>query len=320
MNTITITTALVLSAVCVLPPAGAFAQVEEDILKERDVIIRKETRQLADAAAEAHREVERNMKDVERQVRIAQAHAGAMGPALKRAFGAGVASLAEAPLIISTKSLEPAVLAELREDLAVLGKLVNDALADNRDEAGVHRAMGIVVNLLPGHGGNDNLYIEGHGVILQTTVRFPLAPAKKEETTKPAEAPKNSAWDTARRELFGGANEEEILFMPDRREEYDADRVESLQKSLVQSLANASNFRHLGQEETVTVVVRGGGGPRSQLFVFKSQDGVGKGQSSRNGDSASTMTIRIRKSDADALAAGKITEEEFRQRAKVAIY
>lgn len=34
----------------------------------------------------------------------------------------------------------------------------------------------------------------------------------------------------------------------------------------------------------------------------------------------STLTIRVKKADADALAAGKITEEEFQKRAEVAIY
>lgn len=319
MNTNPSAIALLLAAACFLPSAHALAQ-EEDVLKENDVIIRKQTELLADAAAQAQREVERNIKDVERQVRIAQAHVGQVGPTLKRAFGAGVANLTEAPLIVSTTPLEPAALTELREDLAVLGKLVNDALADNRDEARMHRAMGIVVNWLPNPGGNDSLYIEDHGVILQTAVRFPLAAPRKAEDSKPAEALKNSAWETARRELFGGVTEEEVIFVPDRQEEYDSERVETLKKNLLKALANTSNFRRLDKDETVTVVVRGGGSARAQFFVFKSQDGPGKKQGSGNSDSASTMTLRIKKSDADALAAGQINEEEFRQRAKVAVY
>ena len=313
---------LTLTALCALPAARGLDQVEveADILKDNDVIIERQARSYADAAADVKREVERNLKDVERQVRVAQVHAGQIGPAFKRAFGASYVNSAEPPVIVASSPLEPAAVAELREDLTVMSKLVNDAVADDRDDPSMRRAMGIVVNWLPGNAATDDLYIEDHGVIVQTTVRFPLAPAKKEETTKPAEAPKNSAWESARRELFGGENEEaDVVFPPERREEYDAGRVEALKNNVLKALTHASNFRRLGGDETATVVVRSRVGSRSQIVVFKSQDGHGKTQASTN-ESDSTMTIRIKKSDADALAAGKITEDEFRQRAKLAIY
>jgi hypothetical protein len=320
MNTIKSFPALVLSTLCIFPMSHAFAQVEEDIVRENDVIIRSEAKKFADAAADAQREVERSMKDVERQIKVAQAHAVTVGPALKRAFGAGFASSTEAPLIVATTSLDATALAELREDLIVMGKLVNDAVADQREDAAVHRAMGIVVNWLPGGATADNLYIAGHGAVVQSSVRYPLEPPKQEETAKPTEAPKNSAWESARRELFGREIEEaEVVFPPERREEYDADRVESLKKNLLKALANASNFRRLGGDETVTAVVRSRTGSRSQVFMYRSHDSVAKTPATSNEPDA-TMTIRIKKSDADDLAAEKITEDEFRKRAKVAIY
>lgn len=320
MNTLKLIPALALTTLCIFPSARVFAQAEEDIVKENDVIIRKETRKFADAAAEAHREVERSMKDVERQIKVAQAHAVQVGPALKRAFGAGFANSAEAPLIVATTPLDSMALAELREDLIVMGKLVNDAVSDHREDAAVHRAMGIVVNWLPGAATANNLYIAGHGAIVQTSVRYPLEPAKQEETTKPAEAPKNSAWESARRELFGREIEEaEVVFPPERREEYDAGRVEILKNNLLKALANANNFRRLNDDETVTAVVRSRTNPRSQVFMFRSHDGVGKTPATSN-ETDTTMTIRIKKSDAEDLAAGKISEDEFRKRAKVAIY
>lgn len=320
MNTTRLIPTLILTTLCIFPTARVIAQVEEDIVKENDVIIRKQTRQFADAAADAQREVERSMKDVERQMKVVQAHAGQVGPALKRAFGAGFATSAEAPLIVATAPVDSTALTELREDLIVMGKLVNDTVADHREDAAVHRAMGIVVNWLPGGATADNLYIAGHGAIVQTAVRYPLEPAKQEATAKPAEVPKNSAWESARRELFGREIEEaEVVFPPERREEYDADRVETLKKNILKALANASNFRRLGGDETVTAVVRSRTGSRSQVFMFRSHDGVGKTPTSSN-ETDSTMTIRIKKSDADDLTAGKITEDEFRKRAKVAIY
>jgi hypothetical protein len=201
-----------------------------------------------------------------------------------------------------------------------MGKLVNDAVADQREDAAVHRAMGIVVNWLPGGATADNLYIAGHGAVVQSSGRYPLEPPKQEETAKPAETPKNSAWESARRELFGREIEEaEVVFPPERREEYDAERVENLKKNLLKALANASNFRRLGGDETVTAVVRSRTNPRSQVFMFRSHDSVAKTPATSN-ETDATMTIRIKKSDADDLAAGKITEDEFRKRAKLAIY
>jgi hypothetical protein len=316
MKTTRLIPALTLTALCLFPTARITAQAEEDIVKENDVVIRKQL----EAAADAHREVERNMKNVERQIKVAQAHAGQVGSTLKRAFGAGFANSSEAPLIVATSPLDATALAELREDLIVMGKLVNDAVTDNRDEVAVHRAMGIVVNWLPGGATTGNLYIAGHGAVVQTSVHYPLAPAKQEETTKPAETPKNSAWESARRELFGRELEEaEVVFPPERREEYDAGRVETLKKNVLKALANAGNFRRLDDDETVTAVVRSRTTPRSQVFMFRSHDGAGKTPTTSN-EAEGTLTIRIKKSDANALAAGKITEDEFRKRAKVAIY
>lgn len=320
MNSTQLIPTIVLTTLCLCAARCAETHAELDIVLDHDGVTEHHALALADVTADVKREVERNLQQVDRQVKIAQAQASHALPMLKRAIGATYVNQMEPPLIVSTEPLDAAALAELREDLTVMSKLVSDALAGNRDEASVHRAMGIVVNWLPGGTTSENLYVEGHGVILQTTVRFPLAPAKKEETTKPAEAPKNSAWETARRELFGGENEEsEVLFPPERREEYDADRVEALKKDLLKALANASNFRRLDGDETVSAVVRSRTGSRSQIVVFKSSDGVNKTQTNSN-DTDSTLTIRVKKSDADALASGSISEDEFRKRAKVAIY
>lgn len=318
MKTISLIPAVIFT--CWLLPAGGIEQAKSDDVPTQHVTIQKQTKLYAEAAAEAQRQAERSIKEVERHIHDAAAQAGRVGPAIKRAFGASYVNTGDLPLVVATHPPEPSTLAELREDLTVIGKLVSDAMAEDHPDSSVHRAMGIVVNWLPGSATSENLYVEGHGVILQATVRYPLAPGKQEDTTKAVETPKNSAWDSARRELFGGEQDEaEVVFPPERREEYDADRVEVLKKGLLKALANASNFRHLGGEETLTVVVRCHGGSRSQILVFKSQDGVSKTQANRS-DADSTMTIQIKKSDADALAAGKITEDEFRQRARIAIY
>jgi hypothetical protein len=344
--------ALVLTTLCV-PLTNSLAQKRDDVLKERDVLIEKRVEALQEVEARREevkelqekiaRDVEQNVKNVERQVRVAQARAGRDGKVewaagegggrggdghnpFTKAFGLAFANSMESPLIVSSKPLDAAALSELREDIAVMGKLLTTETADNHEDAAMRRAMGIAISWLPGGGGPEHLYVEGHGVILQTSVRFPLTSPKKEEPEKPAETPKNSAWESARKELFGGTELEEsdMLITTDRKEEFDPERVERLKKNILKALANASNFRRLDNDETVTAVVRSrGGSNRAHAYVFKTAGGgPGKTMSSNSGsgDANSTMTIRIKKGDADALAGGKITEEEFQKRARIAIY
>jgi hypothetical protein len=316
---------LILTTICAFDTFHAPAQTAAVGLREAEVEIEREAKHLADATVEGQRHLERNVREMERHIQLAQNQASqaiaTAGPALKRAFGASIVNAPELPLVVASLPLEPAALAELREDLTVMARLVNDALSDDREDHSVRRAMGIVVNWLPGSATADNLYIQGHGAIVQTSVRFPLAPPKKDESAKPAEAPKNSAWESARHELFGQNQDADadVVFPPENREEYNVERIETLKKAVLKALANASNFRRLAGDETVTVVVRSRATARSQIVLFRSQDPHGRTQPN-SGEADATMTIRVKKSDADALAAGKINEDEFRNRARVAIY
>lgn len=292
--------------------------------REIEVALETQTRGIEDAAERAGREVERGLRQVEREIRVAQNQAGqaaaVAGPALKRAFGASFVNTPEPPLVVTTTKLEPAALAELREDLNVMTKLVSDAVAEEREEEPGH-AMGIVLKWLPGGGGNHSLFVEGAGAILQASVRFPLLPPQKDEAKPAAEPSKNSAWESARRELYGGKKDDdsEVVIPAEKREEFNADRVENLKKAILKALTNAHNFRRLAPGETVTVVVRNRNVTRTEFVFFQSTDAHGRVNRSNTVDD-STLTIRVKKADAEALAAGKIKEEEFQKRAQVAIY
>lgn len=321
MKTITLIPTLLATILAVGPGLAKEAVKAEH---EIEIALEAQVQAVEDAAEKAGREVERNLRSVEKQLRLAQGQAGqamaAAGPAIKRAFGATFINTAEPPLVIATSKLDAAALAELREDLNVMSKLVKDVMPETSD----NKAMGISLNWLPNIGGRtDSLYVEGSGAIIQVSVRFPLMPPQKEESKPAAEPPKNSAWESARRELYGGKSADEteiVVFPPDKREEYNAERVENLKKEILQALANANNFRRLGEKEAVTVVVRNRGANRSEIVMFQSADPHGRVQRSSGGGEDSTMTIRVKKADAEALAAGKIKEEEFQKRAQVAIY
>ena len=114
-------------------------------------------------------------------------------------------------------------------------------------------------------------------------------------------------------------------------QEYDEKKVEDLKEGLLEALKNATNIRNLKSEETITVCVFGGASagarkartvralpkpepdaPEEELFVSIRDDGV----SARG----TIMTIRVKKSDADAFAKGELNADEFRKRASITTY
>jgi hypothetical protein len=162
-----------------------------------------------------------------------------------------------------------------------------------------------------------------------------LPPPEKPVEAAPKE-PSNSEWEEAKNEVYGNRNGN--LFLKDvvkaggrvKFEEYDAHRVDELKENILKALKNASNIQNLQGEQTLTVVVSGGpANPPSRTIVARKGGGqsaslgrMEKDLTMRNGpgDDDTTMTVKVKKSDIDALAKNTLTQEEFAKRAKVAIY
>jgi hypothetical protein len=106
---------------------------------------------------------------------------------------------------------------------------------------------------------------------------------------------------------------------------YDPKRVETLKRRTLALLKNGSNLRHLKADEWIAVSITGAPlpgrtrpwtihGPASSLSAYTLI--LGNSDSSR----ATMMTIRVKKADVDAFAAGKLSEEQFAKQAEVASY
>lgn len=119
--------------------------------------------------------------------------------------------------------------------------------------------------------------------------------------------------------------------------QYDAKKVEELKKSILEALKQAGNIRALKADDYLTVVVQGassaghgpmevavetrtmtssstgGGPPRTETFVNRSEGG---GTGPRSG----TLTVRAKKSDAEDFAKGKLTAEQFTKKALVNLH
>ncbi len=120
--------------------------------------------------------------------------------------------------------------------------------------------------------------------------------------------------------------------------------MEKLKETLLDAVKNASNMRSLKPDEIVSIVVSGGAvdGPGYERNVSngftRRQSWPGAATSSVAGNphlgrrlamhviqrvghsGASMLTIRVKKSDIDSLANGKLGRDEFREKATVLTY
>jgi hypothetical protein len=272
---------------------------------------------------------------------------GAPAPAFQQRLQKIVSRSASKALIIRSSQMEPKNLANLEEDLSVMARILDKALAEKLDDDDHRpgRAMGIDVFLTPGAGPIRSLYLEDYGVVFMLNVNFPLLapPTKPAEEKEKSEA--DSTWEEAKRELYGqrGGWDAEVGnllrsgFDPGRGREYDEKKVEDLKQAVLEALKNASNLRNLKADDLITVCVFGSGNvgaerakavtrarpeprpapgleeERNEVFVWKQHESGGRAR-------GTTMTIRVRKSDVDAFAKGKLSLDDFRKKATIATY
>jgi len=245
-------------------------------------------------------------------------------------------------LVIPGTEVDKDQLREHEEDLNVMARVLEKAISSkSSDDEFRKEAMGIELLSFGGvSSGVRNLYLEGHGALFLLRVNFPLlAPPKAEDAEDaPVKDPPNTAWEEARSDLYGGRRGGAPFRIP-RGEAYDEQKIERLKDSLFEALKNAAHIRHLKPAETITVMVagesgrverskrvtvggggfgggRGGGGEPFNADVVKWVE-TGRPSPAR-GDS--TLLLRVKKSDADALTAGQLNPEEFRKKATLLVY
>jgi len=239
-------------------------------------------------------------------------------------------------LVIRSSESDPKEQPQLEEDLAVMSRILEKAVSER---AGGHagqpygaRAMGIDVFNSRAASPLRSLYLEGYGALFMLNVGFPfLPPPKAEGQQEKPEA--NSDWEDAKQELYGQPGGGYALAASG--EPYDEERVNRLREGLLESLKNATNIRGLKPDDSITVCVFGGPswGQLKSMTYAKRGTGSGEARSAREARSAvavsdgdgspmrqTIMTIRVKKSDADAFAKGAMTLEAFRKKASVVSY
>ena len=244
----------------------------------------------------------------------------------------GQSEAVDQPLIISTGSLDENEVSNLEEDLTIMGRILEKSI--NRSGGGdesERKAMGIHLWTL-GQGGRGarNLYIEGHGAIFVLNANMPLVGGKTVSDEKEKKEPAHSAWESTRDEIFGENDSEPRRVRRDRpgAVQFDAGRLDSLKKTLGESLKNASNIRGLKDNETVTIVVQG---PTGRAYAVTANgnvrvraqgqvDAFSFTQDPRRGGPRTLLTLRAKKGDIDDFSKGKTDADSFRKKLTISNY
>jgi hypothetical protein len=222
-----------------------------------------------------------------------------------------------------------------------MSRILNKSL-ERSGERDKQEASGIPV-FISGFLGTrrpQSLYLEGYGALFLLGVKFPLVPPSAAEEVK-IEKPADTTWEKTKRELFGPRNAAPGSWVFNPHQEFkpvkfDAERLETLKRDLLEALKNAANLRHLKPDENIVVAVTGSSaGP---VAAVKQVSKRGLRNSAKTDDKAVTvvgyaaktpddevrhdtaLVIRVKKSDADAFAKGKLDFEEFKKKASITAY
>ena len=228
------------------------------------------------------------------------------------------------PVVIHFAPPDAKAGAALEEDLFVMARVLSRTL--ERAEADqVNYKLGVPM-LLTGSGRSVRpMYVDGMGPLFMIKVNFPLIPSPKAEVKAAKKTNGDSEWDAAQRDLFADA---EVTYEEtSSRNGYKDEQVELLKKELISALRNAANIRGLRAEEFVNVAVFGQStGARVKAVTLPTgAGGLAAPVSAYSADLAnagkgSVLTLRAKKSDIDAFAAGKLDAAAFKAKVTATAY
>jgi hypothetical protein len=230
----------------------------------------------------------------------------------------------------------------LLEDLAIMSRVLDKGVSHALEEdRGPAAGGGDFRPSLAGEAG-QTLYLDGYGAVFTLRVRFPLIAQAPEEP--PAQAPEQkpeSLWEQTRREMQepapGAPGRPRRAQRParpaDAEPAFRPERVEQLKSALLDSLREASHIRGLAAGDAVSIVVLGSNGlPGVSGFAVATATGGGApGPGADEGptyvqsigvpnpQNAGVLTLHVLKADIEALAAGRLTPEEFAKRATIVV-
>jgi len=244
-------------------------------------------------------------------------------------------------LVVPTPDLPVENQAELTEDLSIMCRIFDKsvpAAGNNISFWYGDRADAFRYVLAQQGRGTQGLYLDGYGALFFLRVDYPLAPTQMQEAAqaKPNE-PVDSVWSQTVREMSGQSAEE-----PQANRNtpvYDAQKVENLKKTLVKTLAHASNIRLRRPHDAITLVVgaldeakapvyaldeakapvygRSRSTSTTRPMVVRPGATVGGAQPGARHPAPALMILRVTKADVDAFARKQMMLGEFTQKVQI---
>jgi hypothetical protein len=246
-------------------------------------------------------------------------------------------SVAGSVLVIPSTEMKPEDISAITEDMSIMARILDDRLeqehlAPTGSAYALRRDTDILSQFLsPDGGATDSIYLEGFGPLFVINIDFPLSPSAEAEAQEPEQERTDQLWKDTWVEIY---HPEEAAARKNTQPErqYDAAKVEDLQRTLIKTLKHAANIRILKSDESVTLVVRTSTpGMTFAALTLKRGKIDGKltlpfavpGASvpvKPTAAQAGFLTIRAKKSDINSFAKDQLNYDRFRQRVQIIKY
>jgi len=240
------------------------------------------------------------------------------------------------PLVIQFSSTNQTVVQDWEEDLTVMTRLLEESLQRAADEDLSDFKLGIQM-IVTANRSVRPLYLEGFGALFMVKVNFPVMPPSKVEEEKRERT--ESEWEKVRQELYGRRQASWMGGTVEAGVDYDSEQVDTLKKEMIESLKNASNFRHLKPDEFVSITVFGSansGAKTSKSSTRRKKSEAGNAEAvakdadrgardqtaarARLARGGTVLTLRVKKADIDSFARGDINYDAFEKKVDINTY
>ena len=236
-------------------------------------------------------------------------------------------------LVIPAAEIKAQDLVTIMEDMSVMSRILDkklDLFPGGMFRGGYGSGLNFSFFGSTGADSTEAIFLQGYGALFLMKVNFPLSPPAEVEKEK-IEEPADPIWEETKREIYAPEDVGRHRRVPAAK--YDVEKVEDLKRKLIKALKHAANIRNLKPDESIIITVTGEGDQVSgtiRLLIKQStidaddedeEVRVYQGPfSDEMGFSPTVMTIRVKKSDVDAFAKGKLDFDTFRQKVQIFTY
>ncbi len=220
-----------------------------------------------------------------------------------------------AVFVVPGPDLNAETLTAVREDMMVMCRIFDKAMAPLLPK----RGSVTVFDPFSGRTAVDSrsqtqgLYLDGYGAVFFIEVGFPLAASLQEPEQRKSEPSADPLWSQTVDELRGTPPSQNEPAVP----EYDAEKVDSLKKTLIRSLRHASNLRVPGPQDLINVVITSRR-PDGLAYVYSTGRSPASLQTEPpSAEPSDVLVFRTAKPEVDAFAKGDLTMEQFTEKVRI---